>query len=179
MGTILVAHAPAAEARAARVREKLAGLGYTIKEALPAPGAFAQRQLNGAIDKAQCVLVLWSKEAPAAPGMIAAAARAQAAGKLALARLDKAAPPVRIRTAAADLSAWMGRETRAWKSLLARLPALGKSTANAKPAPTRSIAPSLAASAPAKKKSGAGIWIGLLLATLAAGGAAAAYFYLS
>lgn len=174
MGTILVAHAPAAEVRAARVREKLVGLGYTIQEATPAPGAYALRQLNGAIDKAQCVLVLWSKDAPAAPGLLAATARAQAAGKLALARLDTAAAPVRIRASAADLSAWMGRETRAWKSLLTRLPALGKT--QIKPKPARA-APSIAPP-PAEKKGGGGIWIGLLLAALIAGGAAAAYFFL-
>ncbi|HVY86309.1 MAG TPA: hypothetical protein VG943_14340, partial [Caulobacterales bacterium] len=117
-------------------------------------------------------------EAADEPALRAAAERAQARGKLALARLDSAAPPVGFK-AAANLANWLGNEqTRAWREVLSAVGAAAKPPAKgaAKSAPSKP-APSVAPAAEAKKGAGAGLGISLLV-LLAAGGAAAAHFVL-
>lgn len=177
MTHILVAHAPRAAKRAAVVKEELAALGYEVEaSAAKHLAPLSRRELDAAVAQARAVLVLWSKDAPAAPAVLAAANRAQAAGKLALARLDASAPPPRLK-AAADLSAWKGfSRAKSWKRLLARLPAAPAAHAP-KRAPAALAAASVAAGAPKKKGAAAIVWtLGLL--TLAAAGAAAAYVML-
>jgi hypothetical protein len=127
LAEILLAHAPAATETAERVAAKLAALGYSVKPSQPVgplAGALApqaQHELDRAVASAACVLVLWSREAARTPGMLSTAKSAKAAGKLAVARLDASAPPLRL--AAANLSAWKGRtDARAWRKLMARLP---------------------------------------------------------
>jgi hypothetical protein len=126
MADLILTHAADAAGRAKRVAARLEDLGYTVRTDLEADGALSphsRRKLNEAIAQASCVLVLWSKDASAAPALLAAAAQAKASGKLALARLDAAAPPANLAGAAPiDLSGWMGRDTRPWRSLVAALP---------------------------------------------------------
>lgn len=178
MSEIILTHAPDAAQRAARVAKKLEALGFTVRSEFDIAGALsphARRRRAAEIDKAACLLVLWSKHAAGAPALLDAAARAQAAGKLKLARLDTAAPPAALRRAAAiDLSGWSGRDTRAWRAIVAGLGAAPAAT----PA-RRSTAPaaSAAAVAPAQKKSGAGAAIAIVLLLLAALGAGAFYLF--
>ncbi|MGE0828139.1 MAG: hypothetical protein AB7O04_02160 [Hyphomonadaceae bacterium] len=182
MAEILVVRAPKAGKRADNVTARLAALGYKV-EAGPAAALapHSRKQLEGAVAKAERVLVLWSKDAAAAPSVLAAAARAKAAGKLTLARLDAAQPPILLRAPGeVNLSAWQGRATRDWQRLLARLPSAKTS---AKPAAQKlakkaAAAPLAATADEPKKKGGAGLAIGLGLLALAAAGAAAAYIFL-
>lgn len=126
MAELILTHAADAAGRAKRVAARLEKLGFTVRTDLEPAGALsphARRKMNDAIAQASCVLVLWSKEAAAAPALLAAAAQAKASGKLALARLDAAAPPANLAgSAPIDLSGWMGRDTRPWRSLIASLP---------------------------------------------------------
>jgi hypothetical protein len=119
------------------------------------------------------VVVLWSKDAAEAPALRAAADRALAAGKLALARLDASAPPLGL--SAVDLSAWKGfAGAKAWKRLLAALPTAPASHA-ASPRARTSL--SSAAAAPEKRKGGGALlWVILTLALLGAAGAGAYLF---
>lgn len=123
MAEILVARAPAAGAQtgalADMVVSRLEKLGFKVSDLdLAAP----RKALTSAVGKAQGVLVLWSREAPLALRTVATAAKE--AGKLAVARLDAAAPPPILHTPAADLSRWSGRaETRGWRRLMQALPA--------------------------------------------------------
>lgn len=173
MAEIIVTHAPEAAARAKQVAEKLGALGFTVRNGFDVAGAspFVRRKRAAAIDKADRVLVLWSKDAP--PALLETASRARAKGKLAFARLDAAAPPPGLRPKAiVDLSAWSGRETRAWKSLIATLGPAPRG-AGAKRAPARTA--STPSTTEAKKGGGAGAWIAalLVLGALGAGG----YFF--
>lgn len=176
MGHILLAHAPGAAARAAMVSKKLQALGYAVRPApLAAPSPLGRRETASAVAGASRVVLLWSADAARDPALLAAAARAQAAGKLAVARLDAAAPPAGLRAAPVDLSRWTGRaDWRPWRAFVA---ALGPtSTAPRAPAAaTMGAAPAQTAApdAPPPKRGGGGLVIGLLLALLAAGGAAA------
>ncbi|HVZ99955.1 MAG TPA: TIR domain-containing protein [Caulobacterales bacterium] len=180
MSHVLLAHAPGEEERAALVAEKLDALGYKVRQdadiARPL-SPFERRKLAAEIDAAACVLVLWSREAAETPSLRAAAARALAQRKLAVARLDFSAPPVR---GAANLVNWLGNEqSRAWRQVLGAVGAAAKPRATAQGAAPR---PAAAANAPApaparaeKKGGGAGLAL-MLLVLIAAGGAAAAHF---
>lgn len=146
MTDVILTHAPEAAARAEKIARKLAALGYKVRADLDADAALSphgRRRLAADIDKAAVVLVLWSKDAANAPALIEAASRAKAKGKLALARLDTAAPAL---GRAVDLSNWTGRDTRPWLSLVASLRAKaapatpsGRKTASA-PAPLKAAA---------------------------------------
>ncbi|NWG54052.1 MAG: hypothetical protein HXY28_10055 [Hydrogenophilaceae bacterium] len=173
MTRILVAHAPAAQKRAALVIEALAALGYRIEAApVTALAPHKRRKLEGAVAQAGAVVVLWSKHAAEAPALRATADRARAAGKLALARLDAAAPPLGL--SAFDLSRWGGyRDAKAWKRLLAALPKAPAAHAGA--VRERGQAAAAGAGANAKKKGGALAWLALVVMLLAAAGAGA-YF---
>lgn len=125
MVELIVTHAGDAPERARRVAARLEELGYKVRQDLSADAALsphARRKMEAAIENAACVLVLWSKGAAAMPALLAAATAAKAGGKLALARLDGAVPPASLAAPRIDLSGWMGRDTRAWRSLLASLP---------------------------------------------------------
>jgi hypothetical protein len=160
MAEILVAHAPAAAARADLVVSKLTKLGFTVSRE-----AAHRRELAAAIGRAQCVLVLWSRHAVRAPALRTAAAAAKEAGKLAFARLDAAAPPALLRAPAADLSRWTGRDSaRNWRRLLEALAPSGASSG-----------PGGAPAAPPKKREGF-VWL-FLLAGLVVSAAAAAGAY--
>lgn len=193
---VIVTHAPNEEARAALVAEKLAALGYIVRQEAGdarALSPFARRKLATDVDKAAVVLVLWSREAKFAPALAAIAARAKAKGKLAVARLDSAALPARVSLwGSPSLAQWQGREkTRGWRQLVANVSAKAggklapKRAAQPAPAPTRVSAPTpapapvraAAASAePAKKKGGGGLAIFALVALIAVG--AAGYYFL-
>jgi len=169
---ILVAHAPTAKRRAAQVKEELEALGYRIEAApLAASAPRGRKALEGAVAQAGAVVVLWSKDAT--PAVRAAADCAQAAGKLALARLDAAAPPLGLR--AVDLSAWKGfAGAKSWKRLLAALPKAP--VANAAPA---RAAQAIAAEPAADKKRGGGALLWTLLTVLVLGAAGVgAYFFM-
>lgn len=173
MAEIIVTHAPGAAARAKQVAEKLGALGFKVRGEIDLANAspFVRRQRAAAIDKADRVLVLWSKDAP--PALLETASRARAKGKLAFARLDAASAPAGLRPGAVvDLSAWSGRDTRAWKSLIAALGPAPRAAA-AKRTPVRAAAPAAATSD--RKGGGAGAWITalLVLGALGAGG----YFF--
>jgi len=183
---VLVTHAPEEGARAQIVAEKLGALGYQVSQSadIYRPlSPFERRKLAAEIDKAGCVLVLWSREAAEAPALRALAERAKASGKLALARLDQSTLPMGLK--GANLANWLGRgQSQGWRQLLSSIPAVApaRSGANRKPAPA-SQAPaaksSAPAAAPAKKGGGAGVAIGLIvLLALAGAGAAAAHFVL-
>jgi len=150
---ILVAHAPAAKARAADVAEALSALGYQVEVRGGRALSPLPRGLLKTVSGAAQVVVLWSKEAAASPGLVATARQARANGNLALARLDRTATPA-IFNGVIDLSGWMGAPRAPnWRRLVARLPAM-------KPKDTGRIAPSLReeAASPAPKQAGAG-WI--------------------
>ncbi len=179
MPEIIITHAPEAAARAERVARKLEGLGFTIFEDFDASGAsspFARRKRAAAIDAAAGVVVLWSKDAAAAPALFEAASRAKARGKLALARLDSAAPPASLK-GAIDLSSWMGRDTPRWRALVAALgPATPAVSRRGAAAPARAVS-----AAPAEKKKGGGGLIAAFVTLLVLGaiGAGGYYAYLN
>lgn len=180
MPKLILASAPSMEARAEAIAEKLTMLGFTVSQDVEAEAAspHARRRLDAEIDAAACMLVLWSKDA--APSLTAAAQRAKARGKLALARLDAAPAPFAVRPASAvDLSSWSGRDTRAWRALVAALPAPSRaaSAPTQSPTPLRVAAshaapsPSVVPAQPPAKKGGIGFGIGLaFLFGLAAAG---------
>lgn len=169
MTRILVAHAPAAKKRAALVIEALAALGYRIEAApVTALAPHKRKALDGAVAQAGAVVVLWSKDAAAAPVLRATADRAQAAGKLALARLDAATPPLGL--SAFDLSRWGGyRDAKAWKRLLAALPKAPAGHVGA--VKERAQAAAAGAGATAQKKGGALAWFAFVVVLIAAAGA--------
>jgi len=172
MAEIIVTHAPEAAARAKQVAQKLGALGFTVRNGFDVAGAspFVRRQRAAAIEKADRVLVLWSKDAP--PALFETASRARAKGKLAFARLDAAAAPAGLRPGAiVDLSAWSGRETRAWKSLIATLGPAPRRAAPARVTAQSTAAPAATDATP-RKSGGAGAWIAalLVLGALGAGG---------
>lgn len=174
---IIVTHAADASARAARVAKKLDALGFKIRNEFDIDGALsphARRRRAEEIAKAERLLVLWSKDAASSPALLDAAARARAAGKLTLVRLDAAAPPASLRRAeAADLSNWLGRDTPRWRALVA---ALGRTGAKAATPHRAAAAPAGAMPAPAEKKGGGLGWV-LLLLVIAAAGAGGFYAY--
>ena len=191
MAEVIVTHAADGAQRARLVAEKLSGLGYVVRQDLEADGALGphgRRKLAAAIDKAGCVIVLWSKEAAAAPALIETANRAKAKGKLAFARIDAAAAPIGLRpSAVVDLSGWMGRETRPWKALTAAVSAVAKpavqtarrGAAAAKPAKAAKSAPKAQPQAGKHKGGGALAWFAALLVVCALGAGGYYFFELS
>jgi hypothetical protein len=171
MAEILVAHAPAAAARAGLIVNKLEKLGFTVSREPP-----RARDLPAAIGRAQRVLVLWSKDAARTPAL-RAAMNAKQAGKLAIARLDGAAPPARLGASAVDLSRWTGRETaRNWRRLVSTLPGATPRARSGFVA-TAPAAASAASEPGAKKREGFG-WVFILgLVAVSAAAAAGAYAY--
>ncbi|MET0182419.1 MAG: hypothetical protein ABW199_06000 [Caulobacterales bacterium] len=182
MADVILTHAPEAAARAGKVAQKLETLGYRVRADFDAEAALSphgRRKLAANIDSAAAVIVLWSKDAAYAPALIEAANRAKAKGKLALARLDTAAPSLGY---AVDLSNWSGRDTRSWRSLVACLKTVS-GAAPKKPA-SNSQRASGTPSATASSSSGKGnpaAGILLRLAALAAliGAGFGAYYYAS
>ncbi|MES1200598.1 MAG: hypothetical protein ABUS57_04025 [Pseudomonadota bacterium] len=184
MTHVLVTHAPEEGARAQIVAEKLGALGYQVSQSanIYRPlSPFERRKLAAEIDKAACVLVLWSREAAEAPAVRALAERAKANGKLALARMDQSAPPMGFT--GANLANWAGRDqTRAWRQLLTTIRAAAPVRASGRKSAPAAAAKSASTSAPPaseKKSGGAGLAIGLVvLLALGGAGAAAAHFVL-
>ncbi|MEJ0059433.1 MAG: hypothetical protein WDM79_07640 [Terricaulis sp.] len=195
MTHLLVAHAPEEEARAALLAAKLGALGYEVRQEADiyrALSPFERRRLQADIDKAACVVVLWSRDGADGPALRAAVDRAKASGKLALARMDSSPPPVG-HSAVADLTHWIGRDqTRAWRALVAAIGSAAKApikrlSSAAAPAAQRApqpraaapqraaSAPSVAAETPEKRKSG-GLGIVLTVLTLLAAAGGAAYY---
>lgn len=182
MSHVLVAHAPEEIERAVLVAEKLGALGYEVRhdaDVYRGLSPFERRKLARSVEEAAVVLVLWSREAGEAPALRAAAERAAASGKLALARLDSAVPPL---PGAANLSGWYGLEGRSWRQVVSSVGLVAKKPAKRAapaPAPKTASAPARAAaasvSAPetqkAKKSGGAALAIVtlVLLAAMAAG----------
>jgi hypothetical protein len=162
---ILVTHAPGESARASLVVEKLGKLGFEVRQeaGVPALSPRARAALKARVDQASCVLVLWSREAADAPALFATAKRAQAAGKLAFARLDSAPTPMSFRTeGAANLAHWMGRaETRPWRRLVA---AVGAKTASKTPQKARVAVATKPPQAAAKRGPGVGVLLGGFIA---------------
>ncbi len=163
MTQVIVTHAPAEQARAAKVAEKLSALGFKVRQdadIFRALSPFERRKLAADIDNAACVLVLWSREAADAPALHAAAARAKAAGKLAYARLDVAALPARVGGVnAPNLVNWQGRDQdRGWRQLVAAVGAKAQRAAapvlRAVSAPAAAVrAPAAAVSSPVRAAS--------------------------
>ena len=176
LSQVIITHAAEDEARAARVARRLGGLGYSVRQeagGLVASSPMSRRRLDTDIASAACVLLLWSRDAAYDPGLLAVAARARAAGKLTLARLDQSPAPARVGSAAANLANWQGRlEARGWRALAAAVAAKARpGSASARRAPAASSAHTLSSSAAPAKKSGGGVWIlALVAALLAAGG---------
>jgi hypothetical protein len=180
---LLVAHAPEEEERATLLAAKLGALGYEVRQEADiyrALSPFERRRLQADIDEAACVVVLWSRDGADGPALRAAIDRAKASGKLALARMDSAPPPVG-HSAVADLTHWIGSDqTRAWRALVAAIGTAAKAPVKRRaptpaPSPQRASAPPVSAAAPEKRKSGAGGAILTLLLLLAAAGGAAYY----
>ncbi len=196
MTYVLLTHAPEEEARAALVAEKLGALGYEVlqdADIFRPLSPFERRRLKSEIEKAGCVLVLWSREAAESPSLVIAAQQAKALGKLAVARMDSAVVPAGLTLrGAANLSNWIGRDTtRAWRQLVTLVGA----TTNAKSAAPKAAAKPAATPAaptprltsfaavdetapPKKKGGGAGLAIALIVLLLAAAGAGAYFFLL-
>ncbi len=185
MADVILAHTEAAATRAARVAEKLRALGYQVRTDFEAAGPLsphARRRRAAAIDSAACFVVLWSKDAAEAPALLEAAARAKAAGKLMLARLDAASPPLRLK--ALDLSSWSGRDTRPWRAFAARIAQASGRGSRRRAAPAeRRAAPTPSPRAPQAaraKQGGAGPAIAFAAAlALMIAGAAGVYVYAS
>jgi hypothetical protein len=92
---VLLTYAPAWAARAHDVAQRLGELGFEVRAA-PSPQALSpaeRRKAATAIAAAKLVVVLWSHNAP--PALRAMTKQAKRAGKLVVARLDAARPPVR------------------------------------------------------------------------------------
>lgn len=168
MTHVLVAHAPEETARAMLVANKLDALGYKVLQdgGDRRLSPFERRKLKADIDKAACVLVLWSREAADAPALRAAAERAAASGKLALARLDAAPPPMGF-AANANLTNWMGRETRAWRQLVTSIGPATRAPASARSA-ARAVGATPAPERAKKKGGGGGMLLGAFVCLLAA-----------
>jgi hypothetical protein len=175
---LLVAHAPEEEARAALLAAKLGALGYEVRQEADiyrALSPFERRRLQADIDKAACVVVLWSRDGADGPALRAAAEHAKARGKLALARMDTSAPPHGL-AAVADLTNWIGRDqTRAWRALLAAIGTAAKAPIKRRAAAPAAQRGAAVAAAPEKRKSGGAGLILTLLALLAAAGGGAYY----
>ncbi|MEZ6022480.1 MAG: hypothetical protein R3C16_03470 [Hyphomonadaceae bacterium] len=84
----MLAYSSDAEREARRISADLEALGFTVGPAPPGPG----RQAAG-IERADRVLMLWSRAARGTPALRAAARRAKAKGKLVCVSLDAAPPP--------------------------------------------------------------------------------------
>jgi hypothetical protein len=168
MADIILAHAPDAKTRAAALAAALQRAGYEV--ALQSPG---DGRAGADLSEVKRYVLLWSTAATRLPALRIAARAAKAQGKLALARLDRAAPPPGLPPAI-NLSGWRGKDTRAWRAFLAALPAAGTSAAVKK----RSAAPATAVAAPEvaapKKGGGAALaWAAgalIVIAAAAAGG---------
>jgi hypothetical protein len=93
MPRIVLAHAADTKALAEIAARRLTGLGMTVERQ-------PLETLNGAADEADRVIVLWSRgAAPAAASL----RRAEASGKLCVARLASAPTPPRLRAHVAAL----------------------------------------------------------------------------
>jgi TPR repeat protein len=88
MTDIVIAAAPADEARADAIAEALAALGFDV-----APRALADADLTKVVDDAKCVLALWSPAASAEPRLAEQATLAMERNKLVCAELDDGALP--------------------------------------------------------------------------------------
>src|SRR5690242_20249579 len=88
MTDIVIAAAPADEARANAIAEALAALGFDV-----APRALDGDDMAKAVDDAKCVLALWSPAASEQPEFAARAALALERNKLVCAELDDGALP--------------------------------------------------------------------------------------
>lgn len=88
MTDIVIAAAPADEARADAIAEALAALGFDV-----APRALDDAGMAQAVDDAKCVLALWSPAASDAPKLAEQAALALQLNKLVCAELDDGALP--------------------------------------------------------------------------------------
>lgn len=178
MTQVLIAHA-GDDPRADLVAAKLTALGYAVNGDLDADSAmspFGRRKLVAEVDKAGAVLVLWSRDAVGLPALLTAANRAKALGKLTVVRLDTAAPPSVLKPASIDLSAWMGRDTRPWRNLVATLKPAAPG-GKAAPRKATAAAPARPSATREKKKGGALGWVLTLFVLLAAAGGGAYYAY--
>ena len=88
MTDIVIAAAPADEARADAIAEALAALGFDV-----APRALDDADLTKVVDDAKCVLALWSPAASAEPRLAEQATLAMERNKLVCAELDDGAMP--------------------------------------------------------------------------------------
>ncbi|MBL8551137.1 MAG: hypothetical protein JNJ73_14210 [Hyphomonadaceae bacterium] len=172
MAELLVAHAPEAAARAQRVVSKLERSGFKVSQEidLRAP----RKALRSAVGKAEGVLVLWSREAPETLRTVAAAAKD--AGKLAVARLDGAAPPALLRVAAIDLSSLATRgRTRSWARLMKSLPKPGAAAPRRAMAGIGSATKAASEAAETAPKRQGFVWVFLLGLAVTAAAAAGAW----
>ncbi len=94
MTDIVIAAAPADEARANAIAEALAALGFDV-----APRALDDGDLAQAVDDAKCVLALWSPSATETPRLAEQATLALERNKLVCAELDGGALPASFETA--------------------------------------------------------------------------------
>ena len=88
MTDIVIAAAPADEARADAIAEALAALGFDV-----APRALDDADLTKVVDDAKCVLALWSPAASSEPRLAEQATLAMERNKLVCAELDDGALP--------------------------------------------------------------------------------------
>ncbi len=94
MTDIVIAAAPADEARAGAIAEALAALGFDV-----APQALDDADLTRAAHEAKCVLALWSPASSAEPWLTAQATLALERNKLICAELDDGALPAPFKSA--------------------------------------------------------------------------------
>ncbi|MEQ1709388.1 MAG: hypothetical protein ABL864_13760 [Terricaulis sp.] len=113
---IVLAHAADSSAIANNVNRRLSTLGYAVEQHLVGAGAPA---LNGASNKAQRLIVLWSRGAAGA-NLDASLRRAEAAGKLSVIRLASSPLPARLKRSARTLPR-PGEDDATWRELAENL----------------------------------------------------------
>ena len=127
MADVFLSYARSNAATAQKVATRLRDAGHSVwfDEQLPAHRAYAD-VIDGELEAARAVLVLWSAEAAGSQWVRSEANRARETGKLVQARLDEARLPMPFdQIQCADLRNWSGKPQQAgWRNVLGSVAAL-------------------------------------------------------
>lgn len=120
MADVFLSYARANLGAAKHVAANLRSAGFSVwfDENLPAHRAYSE-VIEEQLDSADCVVVLWSKEAVSSQWVRSEANRARETGRLVQARLDGARLPMPFdQIQCADLRSWSGKKrTSAWQAI--------------------------------------------------------------
>lgn len=129
MANVFLSYARANLGAAKQVAANLRSAGFSVwfDEKLPAHRAYSE-VIEEQLDSADCVVVLWSKEAVSSQWVRSEANRARETGRLVQARLDGAKLPMPFdQIQCADLRNWSAKKrTSAWSAIEESVGALAK-----------------------------------------------------